>query len=590
MSLEDLLLDVAGKLAFVENSLSQAEECCKRLQDNAQKIKDQIHEVVERQVVSLRGRERQLVRQVEVVTAHQACLLGTHQAGLVHSKGALTATRDLLQRCSPNDTSTLNKIKVDDVSSRSVCPVNFVSVQLDESAISGAVAEFGQVRLPDTITHHSSPVIPAKVEEYEDAQHDVLHKSVAGESSGPDSPLRVTVTFPRLTNQNWLAKDKKTTGLIQSSKAYIDNRMNTHGQSGDITSWLSSLQLAGAQEEDDQPSTPGSLDSYDIVGNRAHSVRTSECSSIEIVPSHYDSEKNDFSPPSSVCEIENLHHFVGEKSRWLCQDNSPSPKLTLENMKMKSICQANEACSTLSACLFQNSCGESALEKAQQSAAFKARMRRKRTISKTGGAEEVLAHMMDIKSSENSQWLLKQGGSPVFPRPVKRAMYELPSAMWLRQTPPVPNTRTPAVVLTTHSNIWLLSKLRSQKEKLKQEKDESEIEKDEDEKESRITTKDLANALEKVSMTSETPSYSVGRLSPVSDTQSWLFPKKFGHTIQAPDNKLVEMGYENKNRWLVYSSLKNSTLSTGSKLPSPLPEPILDVAQTGINNWLMKRL
>lgn len=300
--------------------------------------------------------------------------------------------------------------------------------------------------------------------------------------------------------------------------------------------------------------------------------------------------QNDLSPPNSVCEIENLHQFVGEKSRWLCQDNSPSSKLTLENMKVKSICQANEACSTLSQCLFQNSCGESALEKAQQSAAFKARMRRKRTISKTGSTEDVLAHMMEIRASENSQWLLKQGGSPVFPRPVKRAMYELPAAMWLRQTTPVPNTRVPAVVLTTHSNIWLLSKLKSQKEKLKQEKDESEIEKDEDEKESRITTKDLANALEKVSMSSETPSLSVGRLTPASDAQSWLFPKKFGHTIQAPDNKLVEMGYENKNRWLVYSSMKNSTLNTGSKLPSPLPEPVLDVAQTGINNWLMKRL
>lgn len=79
--------------------------------------------------------------------------------------------------------------------------------------------------------------------------------------------------------------------LANSPVLQIDNRMNTHGQSGDITSWLSSLQLAGTQEEDDQPSTPGSLDSYDIVGNRAHSVRTSECSSIEIVPSHYDSEK-----------------------------------------------------------------------------------------------------------------------------------------------------------------------------------------------------------------------------------------------------------------------------------------------------------
>lgn len=48
-----------------------------------------------------------------------------------------------------------------------------------------------------------------RVEEYEDDEHDVLHKSVAGAASGPDSPMRITVQFPRLSNHNWLVQQKE---------------------------------------------------------------------------------------------------------------------------------------------------------------------------------------------------------------------------------------------------------------------------------------------------------------------------------------------------------------------------------------------
>lgn len=589
MSLEELELDVAVKLAFVENSLSRVEECCKQLQDNAQKIKDQIHGAVEKQVLSLRGRERQLIRQVEVVTAHQSCLLGTQQANLVHSKGALTATHELLQRCSSSDTSTLNKIKVDDsISSQITFPVNFVSVQLDAAAISSAVAEFGQVQLPDSITHQSSSVIPAKVEEYEDAQHDVLHKSVAGETAGP---LRVTVTFPRLANLNWLAKEKKPAKSNNSSMLNIVDKMNSQGQSGDVTSWLSNLHLAGSQEEDDSPSTPNSLDSYDIVPNRAsNSVRTSECSSIEVVSSLSDSNKNECTTPQSVCEIENLHHHIGEKSRWLSQKPDSLSKLCLDNVKTESVCQANEMCSSFSSCLFSNNCGEAALEKAKQSANFKARMCRKRTHSKTENVEQVLAHMANIQRSDNSQWLFKRVGSPSLPRPVKRAMYELPAGMWLRETSATSASTSPRIVLPNHSNIWLLSKLKSQKEKMNQEKDKSEIEKDEDEKESQITAKDLASALEKVSVSplTDTPTYSFGIGNSTADAESWLFHKKLSHGVLAHDNKLFEIGCENKKRWLVYSNTRNSAINIGST--SSLPESVLGVAKANLNNWLLKRL
>lgn len=47
-------------------------------------------------------------------------------------------------------------------SSQEVQPAKHVSVQLDESAVSSAISQFGSVQLPDTITHHPSPVIPVK--------------------------------------------------------------------------------------------------------------------------------------------------------------------------------------------------------------------------------------------------------------------------------------------------------------------------------------------------------------------------------------------------------------------------------------------
>ena len=53
-----------------------------------------------------------------------------------------------------------------------------------------------------------------RAEEYEDEEHDVLHKSVAGdtvEASSSASPMHITVQFPRPTNYSWLFKQNNTT-------------------------------------------------------------------------------------------------------------------------------------------------------------------------------------------------------------------------------------------------------------------------------------------------------------------------------------------------------------------------------------------
>ncbi|XP_071527658.1 uncharacterized protein [Panulirus ornatus] len=582
MSLERLKLDVALKLAVVENSLSRVEEYRHQLQENAQKV----------------------------VTAHQTCLLGTQQAGLTHSKGALTATRDLLQCCHPSDTSTLAKIKVmDDVEClRNVQPVKNVSVQLDESALSSAVSEFGSVQLPDTITHHPSPVIPANVEEYEDDDHDVLHKSVAGAASGPDSPMRITVQFPRLSKHNWLVQQKekhldqslalKACGIGEETKLNDVASWWSGVNQNDVATWWNGVDLTRAFR--DGESTPASMESFDMVA-RNSPVHTSESSSIEIVPSHYDSEKDDCSTPGSgMCEIENVHLCVGEKSRWLSDRHSCCGNPFLEQIEIGSICQANETCSTFSDCVCQNNCKETALEKLQQSASFRAKTSRKRTLSESESIGPILSHMADIIASENSQWLLQsQDNVSVLPTPVKRAMYEAPGGKWLRLGQSMSVTHEPQVKLCTHSNIWLLSKFKSQREK-NTEKDENDKEKFSDEKESRITSEALSEALKRVTISphngNQNKSCNLGNYHAVAvdrantpvDSQSWLLSKKLGGCQQVRDNKLEEMDISNKRRWLFCSSEGSSIMKCGNITPPLLPESLLSMAHADVNNWLMK--
>lgn len=614
MSLDKLDHDVAVKLASVDKSLTQVEEFRKHLRENAQKVKEEIHEAVERQVGTLRGRERQLVRQVEVVTAHQTCLLSTQQAGLMHSQGALTATKNLLHRCSPADVSTLSKIKMDELlCTRSVRPVNLVSVQLKESALNSAIVGFGSVQLPEAITHHPSPVIPAKVEEYEDDDHDhdVLHKSVAGAASGPDSPVRITVQFPRLNQQNWLIGQRERNYELGTSTKVVKDE--DHHSKCDVTSWLSDLQLSGSHDEDDNVGTSSSIGSFDLVSNAIVSpVRTSESSSIEIVPSHFDSDKDDCSTMGSTCEIENLPSCFEDKSHWLSPKHTTSERLMLKEIKISEACQANELCSDFSDCLCHGNCADSALQKARQSAAYQAKIRRKRTISEAEGTDLVLAHMANILSSDNSMWLMKgRDNHSYLPTPAKKAMYESPGEKWLSHSSSAtvvnPLQTPPRITLSTHSNIWLLHKLKAEKSKAKEEKDEADVEKsgDEEKESSRITNDDLSEALRRIKVdaryvvNSDSHCYTAKKssgltseaLRPLDGGQSWLLPKVGGNTSHPLDNKLQESEMSSKKHWLVFSNTTDpSMLQCGGKTSPLLPEPVLAVAEAGLNSWLMKRL
>lgn len=322
---------------------------------------------------------------------------------------------------------------------------------------------------------------------------------------------------------------------------------------------------------------------------------------IVIIKSLFPFQDDCSTPGSGMCEIENVHLCVGDKSRWLNDRRSCCGNPYLEHIEISSICQANETCPTFDDCLCQNNCKETALEKLHQSASFRAKAGRKRTLSESESISPILAHMANIIASENSQWLLQsQGNDSVLPTPVKRAMYEAPGGKWLKLGHSIPVTHEPRVKLCTYSNIWLLSKFKSQRDKNTQEKDEKDKENFSNEKESRITSEALSEALKRVTVSPNNdtqnkscefgnyPTPAVDRASPPIDGQSWLLSKKHGSSQLVKDNKLEEMEISNKRRWLICSSEGSSVMKCGVINPPLLPDSLLSVAQAGVNNWLMK--
>ncbi|XP_064122319.1 uncharacterized protein LOC135226567 [Macrobrachium nipponense] len=281
-----------------------------------------------------------------------------------------------------------------------------------------------------------------------------------------------------------------------------------------------------------------------------------------------------------------------DKSCWLRPKQTSSELSSVQQIKIADVCQANEPCSNFSECICKGSCVDSALQKAKQSAAYQAKISRKRTISEVYNSNPVLSHMADILSSDNSKWLVKNCSS--LAHLPKRSMYKAPGEMWLSSPTTVSATSPQAahVVLSTHSNIWLLHKLKAEKTKEKKEK----IEDDDEKKEFRQTASDeLAKKLKdfglhRENVTNKEPVFSTDTPSSASyllgnSSNNSIFDNKFF------DDKMHDLTLD-KSPWLACSSATSPKLKlnkTSLSLPF-VPDSMLTVAQNNLDSWLLKRL
>jgi len=165
----------------VEEGLAALDDHRRALQTNCVKVRGEIGCAMERQMKQLRSRERQLVRQLELATTHSTGAASLTAAQLQQHKGALAVTRSLLdcQESSPALVSSVDSCNQEITGllqhAQKLVRVPMVSCSMEDAGLGQAIGAFGRVSMPGPL---SSSALPCPPEEYGDAPHDVLHKSV----------------------------------------------------------------------------------------------------------------------------------------------------------------------------------------------------------------------------------------------------------------------------------------------------------------------------------------------------------------------------------------------------------------------------
>ncbi|RXG73127.1 hypothetical protein Avbf_01774 [Armadillidium vulgare] len=260
MSVDDLSNKIEQKLDFLSTSLDNLKIQQKNLEENSEKLKNLIHSSTDKELNSLKQRERQLIRQVEgrieldeillrllqVVTSRQRGVLDTHIAKLLQIKGSLSATQEILHQCHREDFEVVTNLFQRLVARLTpVEKLQFMSAQFDSQTLESAIASFGKIQLPDLSMYeesHSSSIFPSNMEEYGDPDHDVLHKSIGttfssnGLESDDEGSAIVKIQFPKIPESDWLAK---SSNKIRTLSSLVVGVKKVHALLGELCNcWL----------------------------------------------------------------------------------------------------------------------------------------------------------------------------------------------------------------------------------------------------------------------------------------------------------------------------------------------------------------
>ncbi|CAG0884143.1 unnamed protein product [Darwinula stevensoni] len=272
------------------------------LELQAQEEKDKVRKVFEEQGQALRNRERQLLRQVDVLTAHQMSLYLVHHATLHQLLGsAKTAQIAMASVEDPSKHNQLAALKEKIIESLNQLPneVNHAPPLMssyDSSALMEAIQGFGRIQstaIFPRLDGKASLLLPFSHEEYNEVPEDLLQsKPLMG------TPSMIRFSFPRpssLEKHQWLLN----TNCFQKE---TEKKGEKTGKSGDLEHWLA--QLKHTPEADEEPESD-----FVNIHRDSEPSESIEVISTSEVPSIPNSTKgyacNCASPPEEV-EIENL--------------------------------------------------------------------------------------------------------------------------------------------------------------------------------------------------------------------------------------------------------------------------------------------
>ncbi|KAK3091891.1 hypothetical protein FSP39_023479 [Pinctada imbricata] len=201
----------------IENTIKDIDSVKRQLQQNSSEVKSQIQTNVSRHMEALRNREVWLLNQVEVLQSAKEEVLHEQQARLNKQLGLLQSKLAGSMQALKLDTGDLKPEESP-----------YVTFRSDSAKLREVINGYGKVDvngLPHAVfVQPGDPAtsLPRHFEEYEDADHHVLYKTVEEVKRSQANNYCVEISMPKLSprKEDWLAHPSTTTASSESAPKF----------------------------------------------------------------------------------------------------------------------------------------------------------------------------------------------------------------------------------------------------------------------------------------------------------------------------------------------------------------------------------
>lgn len=328
-------------ISTLQQALKQISDAKRQLCRNTTEAKSRIQCNISRQLEALRNREVWLLNQLDVVSSAKEEVLQQQSARLNQKLGVLQSA---VQFPSSNSDRII-RLDLGDVHPEETPYVSFKS---DPTSLRDAIMNYGRIdpnsvpplQSPFMTPGQTAPSLPKQFEDYNDAEHHVLYKTVEEINRTKSSEPCVQVNIPKLSGhiQDWLLYPCGSTGVNS------DPRITFPKLSNNLSDWLRapiSMTTASKPAPVMTPLQQTMLPEFEGISTDA-SIKT-WLHKIKQSPYEEDEEEYDFveemSDTRTQCSLDTLENFTEEDSnKWLLKSNGHSTSRNSEiNFKVQAL-------------------------------------------------------------------------------------------------------------------------------------------------------------------------------------------------------------------------------------------------------------
>ncbi|KAL4239675.1 Nuclear receptor coactivator 4 [Mactra antiquata] len=229
------ITQMSDKIVVLQHALKQISDAKRQLCRNTAEAKSRIQCNISRQLETLRNREVWLLNQLDVVSSAKEEVLQQQSARLNQTLGLLHSSVQY-----PNTSG--DKINGLDLNNLQPEETPFVSFKSDPASLKEAIMNYGRIdpngvppmQSPFIVSDRPAPSLPKQFEDYHDAEHHILYKTVQEINWEKTNDPCVQVNIPKLSGKldDWLLYPSTNTTVNS------DPRFTFPQLSNNLSDWL----------------------------------------------------------------------------------------------------------------------------------------------------------------------------------------------------------------------------------------------------------------------------------------------------------------------------------------------------------------